>query len=126
VALELKRFFGDTAVTLYYKNTVTDREEKRWQAAGIQFSFPLTFRRDMKAAPVQVRGDDAWSYAQETVLAVNGQKTNDIVSSGLGMVPKSSGSLNRAYFNRDRLNADYIRVHMGRLKDAWQLYRDNY
>jgi hypothetical protein len=120
--LELKRFFGDTAVSLYYKNTVTSTDDKRWQAAGIQFSFPLSFRRDMKAAPVQIRGTDEWSYFQETILAVGGQETNNIAV-GLGNIPQTSGSLQRIYLNRDRMNADYINAHLERLKDAWQLFR---
>jgi len=56
-SLELKRFFGDTAVSTFYKNTTTT-EGKHWQAAGIQFSFPLTPRKDLKIGPLQVRGTD--------------------------------------------------------------------
>lgn len=120
----LKRFFGDTSVELYYKNTETV-ENKRWQAAGIQFSFPLTPRRDMARAPLQVRGADEWSYAQETVLAVNGQRSNDTLSSALGVTALPSADIYRSYLNRDRLNEEYILNHADRLKKAWQLFRHN-
>lgn len=122
--LTLKRFFGDTAISLYYKNTETE-ENRRWEAAGIRISFPLTPRRDMKRAPVQLRGNEDWNYSQETVLAENGQATNDIVSSTLAIDPLPSPSVFRSYLNRDRLNAYYIQVHEQRLKEAWNHYRDD-
>ena len=121
--LTLKRFFGDTAVDLYYKNTETP-EKKRWQAAGISFSFPLTPRRDMKRAPLQLRGTEEWGYGQETVLAINGQKTNDTISAGLGVNPLPSPAIYRSYLNRDRLNEDYILAHKQRLKEAWRTFRE--
>lgn len=120
----LKRFFGDTAVDLYAKSTET-LEKKRWNAAGIQFSFPLTPRRDMARAPLQVRGTDEWGYAQETVLAIGGQKSNDTISAGLGIVPLPSADIYHSYLNRDRLNEDYILSHKQRLKEAWQMFRDS-
>ncbi len=118
----LKRFFGDTAVDLYYKNTVT-LEKKRWQAAGIQFSFPLTPRRDMKRDLLQVRGADEWGYGQETVLAMGNQKTNDTISAGLAVNPLPSPAISRSYLNRDRLNGEYILSHKERMKEAWRTFR---
>jgi hypothetical protein len=120
----LKRFFGDTAVDLYYKDTETP-ENKRWQAAGIAISFPLTPRRDMKRSPLQVRGTEEWGYGQETVLAVNGQTTNDTISASLGINPLPSPSIYRSYLNRDRLNEEYIQAHKLRLKEAWSTFRDD-
>jgi hypothetical protein len=121
--LTLKRFFGDTAIDLYYKNTETPAK-KRWQAAGMQISFPLTPRRDMKRAPVQIRGNEEWGYSQEMVLAINGQRTNDTISTTLGINPIPSPSIYRSYQNRDRLNEAYILAHSQRLKDAWRRFRD--
>jgi hypothetical protein len=123
-AITLKRFFGDTAVDLYYKDTETP-ENKRWQVAGMAISFPLTSRRDMKRSLLQVRGADEWGYGQETVLAVNGQQTNDTISAALGVNPLPSPSIYRSYLNRDRLNDDYIQGHKQRLKEAWMTFRDD-
>ena len=121
--LELKRFFGDTAVSLYYKNTVTP-EERRWQAAGIQFAFPLTPRKDLHLGPVQVRGPEEWAYAQETTLAIHGQQSNDVLTKPLAINPQPSTALYRAYYNRDRLSAAYLWQHLDRLREAWLLYQD--
>ena len=123
--LELKRFFGDMAVSTYYKNSTTS-EGKHWQAAGIQFAFPLTPRKDLKIGPLQVRGSDEWSYAQESTLAINGQKTNDVVSQGLAVNPQPTPALYRSYYNRDRLNAAYLEQHLDRLREAWLKYKTDF
>jgi hypothetical protein len=120
-SLEMKRFFGDTAVSTYYKNSKT-AEGKRWQVAGIQFGFPLTFGKDYKAGSVVVRGANEWGYAQETTLAIGGQKTNDVLSQSLGINPQPNPALYNAYYNRDRLSAGYISQHLERLRDAWVRY----
>jgi hypothetical protein len=120
--LELKRFFRDTAVSAYYKNT-TAVEGKHWQAAGIQFVFPLTPRKDLKIGPLQVRGADEWSYAQESTLAIGGQKTNNVLTQSLAINPQPTPALYRSYYNRDRLSAAYVEQHLERLREAWQRYR---
>ncbi len=117
-SLELKRFFADTAVSTYYKNTTTDAG-KHWQMAGIQVSFPLTPRKDLKIGPLLVRGADEWGYAQETTLAIGGQKTNDVLSQSLAINPQPTPALYRSYYNRDRLSAGYIRQNLERLREAW-------
>jgi len=126
-SLELKRFWEDTAVSLYYKNT-RGTDQKRWQAAGIQFSFPLTPRRDMKPlAKLQLRGSDEWGYAQETTLKNNNYNNsrgslNYLAPYPLAVVPQPATALSRTFFNRDRLSAAYIRQHLARLREAWLKY----
>lgn len=118
-AVELKRFFGDTTVSLYYKNT-KKADSDRWQAAGIQFSFPLTFGKDMKHYyNMQVRGTDEWSYSQETTLADSSHPLNNLAPYPLAINPQPVTALYRAYYNRDRLSEAYIRGHLDRLRDAW-------
>lgn len=121
-SLEMKRFFGDTAVSTFYKNTTT-AEGKHWQAAGIQFVFPLTPRKDLKVGPLKVRGADEWGYAQETTLAIGGQRTNNVVSQALAINPQPTPAIYRSYYNRDRLNAAYVGQHLDRLLEAWLLYK---
>ncbi|MDA8412729.1 MAG: YjbH domain-containing protein [Desulfobacteraceae bacterium] len=121
-SLEMKRFFGDTAFSVYYKNTTTEAG-KHWQAAGIQFVLPLTPRKDLKIGPLQVRGADEWGYAQETTLAIGGQKTNDVISQSLAINPQPTPALYRSYYNRDRLGAAYLEEHLDRLREAWLKYR---
>lgn len=123
-SLELKRFFTDTAVSTYYKNSTTS-EGKHWQAAGIQFAFPLTPRKDLKIGSILVRGSDEWSYSQETTLAIGSQKTNDVLKQALAINPQPTPALYRLYYNRDRLNADYIKHNLERFKESWLKYHIN-
>lgn len=124
---ELKRFWGDTSVSVYYKNT-RGVDDKRWEAAGIQFSFPLTPRKDLRpVGPLQVRGTDEWSYAQETTLKNNNYNNvrgslNYFAPYPLAINPQPPTALYRAYYNRDRLSEKYIKQNLERWREAWQLY----
>ena len=118
--LELKRFFGDTALTIYFKDSQTAAEE-HVQMAGVQFSIPLTFRRDMKPYIVQVKGSDEWSYSQETKIVSPGEA--NYLATSIGVNPQPRYNLERIFYNRDRLTEDYIRKHLLRLRDAYLTYR---
>ncbi|MBC7961697.1 MAG: hypothetical protein H7Y05_01990, partial [Steroidobacteraceae bacterium] len=123
---ELKRFFGDTAVSFYYKNS-TGTDSKHWEAAGIMFSFPLTPRQDMKPGILQIRGSDMWIYSQETTLKNNefASKRGDLnyfAPYPLTITPQPTVGLLQAYQNRDRLNGAYIRQHLDRMRDSWQIF----
>lgn len=118
-AFEMKRMFGDTGASVYYKNSIA-LNDRHWQAAGIMFSFPLTLSRDMKHHyGMQLRGRDEWSYSQETVLTTGSQKTNDILEFPLAVTPMPTASLYNQYLNRDRLNKSYITNNLSRLHEAW-------
>lgn len=127
-SLEMKRFWGDTSVSLYYKDS-KGNDHKRWRAAGIQFSFPLTPRRDMKPlAKIQVRGSDEWSYAQETTLKNNNLGNsrgsyNYLAPYPLAINPQPATALYRSLYNRDRMSESYIRRHLDRLRESWLKYR---
>lgn len=113
--VELKRFFGDTAITLYYKNS-SAIDGKNHQAGGIQFELPLTPRRDMKPGLVQVRGTENFSYAQETEIAKKGDL--NYIGTSIGVKPEPAYNLSRIFYNRDRLSEGYIREHLLRLRDS--------
>ena len=125
--LELKRFFRDTAVSLYFKDT-RGVDHKQWRAVGIQFSFPLTPRRDMKPlAKLQVRGSEEWSYAQESTLKNNNANNprgslNYLAPYPLAINPQPDQALYRSFYNRDRLSSAYILQHLERLREAWLKY----
>lgn len=120
--VELKRFWEDTSVSLYYKDS-RGVDDKKWQAVGIQFSFPLTPHRDMKPlAKLQLRGSEAWSYAHETTLVDNNGQ-NALPHYALANTPQPATSLYRSFFNRDRLNENYIKSHLERLREAWIKYK---
>lgn len=120
-SLELKRFFADTAVSAYYKNSTTEAG-KHWQMAGVQVAFPLTPRKDLKVGPLLLRGADEWGYAQETTLAIGGQKTNDVLSQSLAVNPQPTPAVYRSYYNRDRLTAGYVRQNLERLRESWERF----
>jgi hypothetical protein len=117
--VELKRFFGDTAFSVYYKDTRTE-DDKHIQVGGVQFSFPLTPRRDMKPYIVQLRGNEEWSYAQETQIVSHGER--NFVGTSTGIDPQLPYNLERVFYNRDRLEESYIRKHLLRLRDANMKY----
>lgn len=130
-SMELKRFFGDTAFSVYYKNS-TASDSRRWEAVGVQFAFPLTPEKDMKHYyKMQLRGTNEWSYAQETTLKnKNGNdgrgELNYVPDVQLAVAPNFTGSLHNQYLNRDRLNESYIASHLERLRDAWIKYKDKF
>ncbi|UFS70067.1 YjbH domain-containing protein [Geomonas sp. RF6] len=117
---ELKRFFGDTAFSAYYKNAKT-QEGKRWQVGGVQISFPLTPRKDMKPLYAQLRGTEEWSYSQETVISTGGP--NSVLHQSIGINPEASVNLQNVYFNRDRLNRSYLLENLQRMSEAYEKYR---
>ncbi len=124
-SVELKRFFGDTAFSLYYKNSRTEAKanavRENVQVGGVQISIPLTLRRDMKPSLVQVKGASEWSYAQETKIVAPGSANS--VNTSIGVDPQMGYNLERLFTNRDRITEEYIRRHLPRLRDAYLTYR---
>lgn len=126
--LEVKRFWDDTSVSFYYKD-MKGVDNKKWQAVGLQFNFPLTPRRDMKpVAKIQLRGSEEWSYYQETTLKNNNVNSprgelNYLPNYALASIPQPSTSLYRSFYNRDRLSENYLKSHLERLRDSWLLYK---
>jgi hypothetical protein len=131
--VELKRMFGDTAFSVYYKNSTNSDPTNwmgisHWQSAGVIFSFPLTPEKDMKHYyKMQVRGSDEWNYGQETVIASsNKDNANYLPPLPILTVPRLSSSLDNQYLNRDRLSESYIKSHLGRLREAWIKYKGSF
>jgi hypothetical protein len=119
--VELKRFFGDTAFSIYYKD-VRSAADERIHAGGVQFSFPLTLRREMPPSPVQLKGNDEWNYAQETEIASKGLNQ---VGRAIAINPQPYFNLGTVFYNRDRLTESYLKLHLLRLRDAYIRYGMN-
>jgi hypothetical protein len=115
---EVKRFFGDTAFSIYYKNVLSAGNE-RISAGGIQLSLPLTFREEMRPAPLQIKGSDEWNYAQETELASKGLPQ---IGRAIAINPQPAYNLGSVFYNRDRLSEAYLKLHLLRLRDAYLRY----
>lgn len=118
--LEMKRFFGDTALTVYFKDSKTAAEE-HVQMGGVQISISLTPRRDMKPRIIQVKGSNDWAYAQETRIVGAGEA--NYLNTSIGVNPQPMFNLETVFYNRDRLTEDYIRKHLLRVRDAYLTYR---
>jgi hypothetical protein len=119
--VELKRFFGDTAFSVYYKDIRTV-DNQHVQMGGVQFSFPLTPRRDMKPYIVQLRGTEEWNYAVETEIV---EDRPNLVGRSVGINPQPEFNLERLFYNRDRFMEAYLRKHLLRLRDANIRYNKN-
>lgn len=122
--ISLQRFFGDTSVSLYYKDIVSATDSLRYRQAGVRVDLPLTPRRDMKAKPFQIRGLQDWSYAQETGIVSSGTQNANYVKPDAAIVPDTTESLAVYFYDRERLNRDYVLAHTARIKEAWQHYRN--
>jgi len=117
--IEMKRFFGDTALSVYYANSQTTSGD-RVQIGGVMIALPLTPRRDMKPGILQLEGNNDWSYAQETKIVAPGESNS--ITTSMGVDPVLTYNLERVFYNRDRLNEPYIREHLLRLRDAYSTY----
>jgi hypothetical protein len=114
ITIDVKRFFGDTSITMFYKYT-GDNEGQ--EAAGIRISFPLTPRRDMKPSFAQIRGADSWSYQLQSTVASEGEFNP--VNTNIAVIPQMFHNLEHTYYNRDRLSEVYIKNNLFRLRDAY-------
>ena len=128
-SLHLRRYFGDTSFSCYYKNTTTT-DHRRWEAVGVEFTFPLTLEKDMKhIGRMQLRGTEEWQYSQETTLPNRNKidkrgALNYLPDAPLASRPILTGSLHNQYQNLDRMNRAYIMTHIERIRTAWEKYRN--
>ena len=115
VVLALKRFFGDTLISVFCRVSGDNGTER---VGGLSISLPLSPQRDMKPSILQIKGSDAWTYGLETVIADQGDRNP--VRTDIGIIPTTNRNLDRVYFNRDRLNERYIEQHIMRLREAYE------
>ena len=112
--IEMKRFFGDTAVSFYLKNAVKTY-------AGFQVSIPLSPRKLAKASTFgQIKGKSDFSYGIRTVVK-SPDNANYLNSVG-GIFPQNDLELTDVYLNRDRLSGSYIKNHLNKLRESFIFY----
>ncbi len=109
VYLELRRYFRDTAVTLFYSETEA-------KILGFRISLPLSPRRDLPPGLLQVRGPERWSVGMATTIVPRGEA--NYIRPGLADVPQASHNLERVYYNTGRLHEGYVREQLSRLLEA--------
>lgn len=115
ISLEAKRYFGDTAISLFYKHVGSEAGER---VAGIEITLPLTPRREMKPRSFQITGIDQWSHSKQVAVATEGQGGTFV--SNRARSPETLHDLAPAYLNDDRLSESYIKAHVMRLRNAYQ------
>ena len=107
---DFKRFFGDTAISVFYAHTTE-------KILGLALTVPLTPRRDLPPAAVQVRGWAHWPLSLYTVIKDPSQANP--LEPGLAQLPDTPHSLRGATYDDSRLNASYVKEHLARLREAY-------
>jgi hypothetical protein len=111
-----QRFWhGDTAIELYLRRTQMQDGSPSVSFAGIQFSIPMTPRRNISSEYFGARGVNQWVYTIESRI---GKQTN-FLNTGYGEIPRVGETVQQT-FNRDRSGSDYYRADLMRARNAFQ------
>ncbi|UXI03522.1 YjbH domain-containing protein [Photobacterium sp. TY1-4] len=110
-AVKSNHWFGDVQVIIEAHTAGEDY-------AGMYFKIPITPRQEMKPKYVQVTGIDEWRWGYYTKISGNDNR----ITPGAIWEPELQHSVERRYFNRDRLSPVYIRSQQQRMKQAYTLY----
>ena len=118
VRAELSRYFGDTAIHLFW------RAQGRFdQAGGLGFSMPIGPRRAPKAGPVMVAGDPAWNHRVSTTI--NAADQRNPLRPALLREELPDWDIEQDGFDRGRLAPAWVLNHLSRLREAaWEFARD--
>ena len=112
--VDVKRYFRDTAFTVWYSKTDVKK-------LGFTFSLPLTPRRDMAPGWLQLRGTEAFNYGMSSVI--RSPSGANYLTPNAALIPDTTYNLQRSFFNGDRLNGLYLKGHLARLREAYQLFK---
>lgn len=120
-SVNIKRFFGDVAISLEYLQTQPDgylgQAEATNKYAGLSVEIPLDFRKNRFSGNIgQIRGDNLNYGMRSTIDRADG--TNAIVPSS-GLVPVTDFESEDYLLNRNRMNLGYITEHIDRLLDVF-------
>ena len=116
--IKIKRYFGDVAVYLGYqesksKNNFFSEELDRYAGLGIE--IPLTLKHTPTYKYAQIKGTNHFNYfLKSTILRDDG--TNNLVPSS-NYDPYISISSEEYFYNRNRLQLEYIKQNLYRLVD---------
>lgn len=112
--LSVGRRFGDTELTAYTKYI-----NQNDIAAGLQISLPLTPRRDYKKGGVVIRGNERWSYQQQTTVKDPVVVGSNRLRTDMLLEPKLEHSLSRDYLEANKLSPAYVKANIERLREAY-------
>lgn len=115
----LRRDFGDTLVTLFYRSTKPVDGSQSVPFAGVEVSLPLTPRRNRPFDWGQIAGNGDQRQSLQTRV---GTVANFLSANPLGRFGTAPGSLDSTVLNRDRAGDDYLMNHLERLRNAHERY----
>lgn len=118
VRAELSRYFGDTAIHLFW------RAQGRFdQAGGLGFSMPIGPRRAPSLGPVMVAGDPAWNHRVTTTI--NAADQRNPLRPGLLREELPDWDIEQDGYDRGRLAPAWVLNHLSRLREAAWKYARN-
>ncbi|MCK4441249.1 MAG: YjbH domain-containing protein [Sulfurovaceae bacterium] len=112
--LEMKRFFGDTSLSLKLSHTKDDN------IGRFALSFPLTPRKRVNSNLLQVRGDK-FTYNRQKTIVRKGEICYAKPRSAIEI--NTNFELEKFYLNDDRFSADYIYAHIPRLRSSYLKFK---
>ncbi len=110
--VKAKRYFGDTAIGFFYQKA----DE---QYIGISIEVPLTPRK-VEDSYFQVKGKADYKYNLRTT--VNDPDNANYLAPGGLLRASREFDIESNFLNRSRLNSDYVKKHVLRLRDAYVKY----
>lgn len=114
IAASLGRFFGNTNISFFVRHT------DRGSLGGVRLSVPLTVAKELPPWRIRPRLPDVFSYAQTTTIFTE----RNVVRSDIGRSVPTGHSIERMYWNQDRLYPAYIRRHLDTLAHAMRKWVD--
>lgn len=123
-----RHWFGDVAVALYLRRSRFGPEapalyspygSRAVNAAGIEFSFPLSPRKDLALGPLRVQGSERFGYGVQSVVAA-GDATNRLTP-WFGRFAPVPMALDAAVHNMDRDSQGWLDRQHGRVREAARL-----
>jgi hypothetical protein len=114
IEADLSRFFGNTEVGVFL------RHSDNGSLGGIRVGFPLTLGKELKPTRLRPRLPDLFTYEQRTTVFTD----RNVLRFDIGRTLPTGHTIERVYWNRDRLYPAYIRQHVNILKGAVRRWVD--
>jgi hypothetical protein len=114
-SLVVTRWFGDAAVQMFARQGGSNT------FVGLELNLPLTPRQGMGSAPVQLTGNPRYALSMRTLLT-------SATNTGNFQIPNAVRPVDLSYkpevelLNSGRVNPDYIRSQLARLRESFYLY----
>jgi len=113
-----QRFWqGDTTIGIYLRRTQMPDGAPTVSFAGIQFTIPITPRRNTGYEHFGLRGVNQWTYTMESRIF----NRENLLTPGYGEIPRLGENLQQI-FNRDRSGYHYLTAETWRIRNSFQAF----